>query len=321
MLPTPPTLPKALPKLPVFHGGVCLEPDKQTRLDCYIADTLCLMRRSQIKRRLLCAKVNDKAVKVSRLIKNGDVLNLSWEDPAPLDLIAEDMPLDIVYEDEKVIVINKAQGLVVHPGAGNRSGTLVNALLAHQLKKNKSGVDLFGGERPFIVHRLDKDTSGLIIAAWDNDTVSFLSDQFKERAVRKTYAAIVKGAPKEQRGIITTHIIRDPKDRKRFVATPEGEKGKLAVTRYRVIRNFGAHSLVLLRPKTGRTHQLRVHLKYLGAPILGDPIYSGADKRFPRATLMLHAKKLAITLPGATERSVFTSPLPSRFLDFIRLWD
>jgi 23S rRNA pseudouridine1911/1915/1917 synthase len=304
--------------LPEFRGGVCLAPGEQMRLDCYIAETLSLMRRSQIKRRSLSANVNGKTVKISRLIKNGDVLNLSWNDPAPLDLIPEDMPLDIVYEDDHVIVINKAQGLVVHPGAGNRSGTLVNALLAHRIKKNKSGIDSFCGERPFIVHRLDKDTSGLIIAAWDSETLSFLSDQFKDRVVRKTYIAIVKGTPKESRGIITTHIIRDPKDRKRFTTAPEGEKGKLAITRYRVVSNFNGLSIVLLRPKTGRTHQLRVHMKHLGVPILGDPIYAGADKRFPSAPLMLHAKKLAITLPSATEPSVFTSPLPPRFINFIR---
>jgi 23S rRNA pseudouridine1911/1915/1917 synthase len=170
-----------------------------------------------------------------------------------------------------------------------------------------------------IVHRLDKDTSGVIIAAYNNEALAFLAAQFKNRQARKTYAAIVQGTPREAAGNIETYITRDPRDRKRF--TVSANKGKLALTRYRVIRSWGAYSLVLLRPKTGRTHQLRVHLLHLGHPILGDPIYGVhgvrfAEGRFTEATLMLHAKSLRILLPGDAESQTFSAPLPARFSQF-----
>jgi 23S rRNA pseudouridine1911/1915/1917 synthase len=175
------------------------------------------------------------------------------------------------------------------------------------------------GPRPGIVHRLDKDTSGVIIAAFDEEAHEFLASQFKSRKVKKTYIAIVCGTPKEAKGKIETKLARDPKERKRFAVCTG--KGKASLTYYRVIKTWQSHSLVLLRPKTGRTHQLRVHMKYLGCPILGDPIYGAAKqgKLFPGATLMLHAKKLEITLPGKRERQTFIAPLPERFKEIIEL--
>ncbi len=282
------------------------------RLDRYVAETLGVLSRSQVKARSLSARVNGSAVKISRLLVPGDALDLEWLDSAPSDLEAQDLPLDVLFEDDRVIVVDKPQGLVVHPGAGNPSGTLANALLYRRLARGGVGA----GTRPGIVHRLDKDTSGVIIAAYDDDALAFLADQFKARTTRKTYIALVKGQPAADRGIIETRIARDPKDRKRFACVERG--GKLSLTQYRVLERYDGYALLLLRPKTGRTHQLRVHLRHLGFPIVGDPIYARPDARFPRATLMLHARRLSIVLPDAEGPSTFTSPLPERFRAAIR---
>jgi len=277
------------------------------RLDRFVPEYLRLLSRSQIKARNLSAKVNGKEVKLSRPVKRGDLLELLWDDAPAQDIIPENIPLEVIYEDERCVVINKPQGLVVHPGAGNRQGTLANALCFRLLQR---GGETGAGTRPGIVHRLDKETSGVIIAAWDEEAQAFLCEQFKSRRVKKTYAAIVTGVPKEKNGRIETFIARDPKDRKSFAVC---ERGKTALTFYRVLKSWQNYSLLLLRPRTGRTHQLRVHLKYLGHPVLGDALYGGADKHFPGAPLMLHSRELAITLIGETEQRIFTSPVPDRF--------
>ncbi|GHV02085.1 ribosomal large subunit pseudouridine synthase D [Spirochaetia bacterium] len=279
------------------------------RLDRYISEQLGLLSRSQIKTRSMEACLNGKAVKLSRIVKPGDSLELSWADPESTDLLPEDIPLGVIYEDSRVIVVDKAQGMVIHPGAGNHGGTLANALLFRRLQRQAGNQG--GGIRPGIVHRLDKDTSGVMIAAWDDEALAFLADQFKRRCVRKTYAAIVQGVPKETSGRIETMISRDSRDRKRFAVSPN--KGKSALTLYRVIRSWKGYSLMLLRPRTGRTHQLRVHMRYIGHPILGDPIYGFVDPLFPDAALMLHARSLSITLPGSESPVTFKAPLPDRF--------
>jgi 23S rRNA pseudouridine1911/1915/1917 synthase len=280
-----------------------------------VAEQLKLLSRSQIKSRSLEVWLNGKQVKISRLVKEGDQLELTWADPEPTDLLPEDIPLEVIYEDERVVVINKQQGMVVHPGAGNYRGTLANALLFRRL--HRGGLDVGEGFRPGIVHRLDKDTSGVIIAAYDNEALAFLAEQFKTRRVLKTYWALVMGSLSASCGSIETYITRDSRDRKRF--TVSLDKGKPAVTRYRVVRSWGTHSLVLLQPKTGRTHQLRVHLRYLGHPILGDPLYGLPDHRFPQASLMLHAKRLTLRLPGVTEPQTFRTVFPPRFRELIRV--
>jgi 23S rRNA pseudouridine1911/1915/1917 synthase len=288
------------------------------RLDRYVAEVLKLLTRSQLKTKLLNAKLNGKPAKLSRPVKPGDFLELAWADPEPLTLLPEDIPLDILYEDDRVVVLNKAQGMVVHPGAGNLSGTLANALLHRRLSHAGSvpAGSVPGNCRPGIVHRLDKDTSGVIIASYDDAALAFLADQFRARTVQKTYAAIVRGIPREKTGLIKTRIARDSRDRKRFAVSTD--RGKSALTRYRVIRSWGAAwSLLALRPHTGRTHQLRVHLRHLGCPVLGDSVYGSPDRQFPQATLMLHARTLAITLPGRDAPSLFRAPLPARFRDFV----
>jgi 23S rRNA pseudouridine1911/1915/1917 synthase len=306
------------------------------RLDRYIAENLRLLSRSQIKARELEARVNNKAVKISRIVKNGDKLELSWHEAQPLHLIPENIPLDIIFENSRAVVINKPQGMVVHPGAGNWQGTLANALYHRRLELRhltESGA-YTEGIRPGIVHRLDKDTSGVIIAAWDDEALAFLAEQFKARKAKKTYIAIVSGIPKEKKGRIETFIARDPKDRKRFmVSAPslgpgkglaqsrahDNAPGRASLTLYSVIKTWQSHSLLLLRPKTGRTHQIRVHLRHLGYPVVGDTIYGFTDPVFQNAGLMLHSRSLAITLPGETEQRVFKAPLPERFTKMFKL--
>lgn len=281
------------------------------RLDRYIAEGLCLLSRSQIKARQLKAKVNGKDVKISRPVKNGDAVELAWNEAEPVNIIPENIPLDIIFEDRRSIVINKSQGMVVHPGAGNWRGTLANALYYRGLAQGSFST---GGLRPGIVHRLDKDTSGVMIAAYDDEALAFLAGQFKSRKAKKTYIAIASGVPKEKKGRIETFIARDPRDRKRFTAA---ERGRTALTFYSVIKTWRTHSLIMLRPATGRTHQLRVHLRCLGHPIAGDPLYGFTDPLFPQASLMLHARRLAITLPGENQARVFKAPIPERFRSMI----
>jgi 23S rRNA pseudouridine1911/1915/1917 synthase len=302
--------------MPAFsHIITDILPSGGVRLDRYIAENLGLLSRSQIKARELKAIVNGREIKISHMVKKGDALALSWKEAEPVNIIPENIPLDILYEDDRAVVLNKPQGMVVHPGAGNRRGTLANALYYRKLEKNKFAETEGQGLRPGIVHRLDKDTSGVMIAAYDDEALAYLAEQFKTRKAKKTYIAITRGIPAEKKGRIETYIARDPKDRKRFAVTP---RGKIAVTRYAVIKTWSAHSLILLRPKTGRTHQLRVHLRFLGYPIVGDPLYGSADPLFPQASLMLHARSLAIILPGEDTERLFKSPLPERFKVMIR---
>jgi 23S rRNA pseudouridine1911/1915/1917 synthase len=300
-----------------YSGIVDTGTGPEMRLDLYAAERLKLLSRSQIKTRSLEAKLNGKPVKLSRPVKSGDRLELRWQRQAEERLEGEDIPLDILYEDDRVVVVNKPAGMVVHPGAGNPRGTLANALLYRRLLRlGKSAPD--GGEsrnpRTGIVHRLDKDTSGVIIAAYDDEALAFLAAQFKAGAVRKRYAAIVHGAPDPAEGIIRDAIIRDPSDRKRFTVVPaDSGKGKPARTMYRTLRSYGGYSLLLVKPRTGRTHQIRVHLKSIGHPVAGDPLYGFRGGLVSGAGLMLHACSLLITLPGSGAPSLFRAPLPARF--------
>jgi 23S rRNA pseudouridine1911/1915/1917 synthase len=296
-----------------YHGFVDLPSGRVVRLDVYIAECLGLMRRSQVKARRLSATVNGKKVKRSRPVRTGDELRLSWEDIPPLDIIPQRIPLNIVYEDDRVIVVNKQQGLVVHPGAGNMSGTLANALMWRLNQKPRGDSASAAGLRPFIVHRLDKDTSGLLIAAWDCAALSFLADQFRARTVRKVYAAVVRGCPPERSGVISANIVRDRNNRKRF--TVSEDSGRSALTYYKVVKNLDGCSLLRLRPKTGRTHQIRVHLRSIGHPIVGDPVYGQPYGR--QTTLALHAKSLELVLPGAEKRTRFVTKFPARFRELL----
>jgi 23S rRNA pseudouridine1911/1915/1917 synthase len=302
------------------YSGLVSEDHNGIRLDRYASLHLNLLSRSQIKTRLVTAKLNGKNVKLSRFVKSGDALELTWLSQVEENLEAQDIPLDILYEDSRVAVVNKKQGMVVHPGAGNYRNTLANALLFRRMQKTGEKGDgeqiLSRGPRTGIVHRLDKDTSGVIITAYDDEALAILSDQFKARTIQKRYLAIVQGTPPETRGRISGRIFRDPRNRKLF--TTGKDAGRSALSFYTVLKSWGAYSLLLVQPKTGRTHQIRVHLKSLGTPILGDPLYGRGDNRFKDAALMLHAWSLAIVLPGNVEASLFKAPVPNHMKVIIR---
>jgi len=283
------------------------------RLDKYCALRPDSISRSRLKNGALEITVNGQSAKMSRKVRPSDRLCIRWEDPVPEGIEPEDIPLSILYEDDNVTVLDKRQGMVTHPAAGNWTGTLVHALLWHW-KQKADGVN----PRPGIVHRLDKDTSGVIITARNPETETLLQERFRSRSVGKTYAAILCGVPREHRGEIRTQLIRDPKNRKRFTWTADPGKGRFAHTGYRVIRVYGPYCLVLFSLHTGRTHQLRVHSKYIGCPILGDSVYGKKDRLFPDATLMLHARSLRICLPGSETPVTFEAPVPLRFKKILK---
>ena len=316
--------------MPFFSTKVPQDYKEAERLDKYIASVKSELNRSKLKAGLLSVQINGKKAKLSSKINANDEIILEWEDNIPQDIKAEDIPLDIIYEDENVTVINKKQGMVTHPAAGNWEGTLVNALLYHWGKQTivrdtekdvQSQMNLF---RPGIVHRLDKDTSGVIITARNRNAEEFLIKSFKNHStISKIYIAICKGHPKQKVGIIRTYIRRDMHDRKKFAVCDENQGGKLAISKYKVVANYGPYSLIKVKIYTGRTHQIRVHLKSIGCPILGDPIYSKTDKNsiFYGASLMLHAYKLKIRLPdsaNAKQYAEFKAKVPLRFKKVIK---
>jgi 23S rRNA pseudouridine1911/1915/1917 synthase len=284
-------------------------PEGETlRADRYIA-SLGLFSRSQINRRSVTVRDSSgREMKLSRRLKDKEIIILEWGDPPSSDIVPEKLDLKIIYEDSDCIVIDKKQGVVVHPAQGHLHGTLVQGLLYRYEDLEAQ----FGGDRvrPGIVHRLDKDTSGLIIAAKNPETLDFLGAQFREHSVKKTYLAISRGTPPFPEGEIDEPIGRDSRDRKKF--SIRTGNAKEAFTRYRVLGEAQGYSLLQVRILTGRTHQIRVHLKSIACPILGDPIYSRRDSRFSDSTLMLHSWKLALVLPGPGKKR-FTADVPSRF--------
>lgn len=255
----------------------------------------------------------------NRKVRAGERIEVKIAAPREVGIAAEDIPLDVIYEDDDVIVINKPSGMVVHPAAGHESGTLVNALL-FRCGERLSGI---GGElRPGIVHRLDRDTSGLMVAAKNDRAHTFLSEKLSVHDVRRVYFALVRGLPREREGRIELAIGRDLRDRKKMAvarAADPARRVRSAVTNYRVIEEFAGISLVRFELETGRTHQIRVHIAALGHPILGDRVYGGGETPFERAHAKcfdgqcLHAGELAFEHPTTHEQMRFTSPLPSDF--------
>lgn len=273
-----------------------------------VLDACGCANRSHLQNIITSLTINGSRGKFSSKVKSGDVIQMEWQEIVPDDIQPQDLPLEIVYEDDQVTVVNKEQGMVTHPAAGNWTGTLVNALLFHW---GRGAVET--SHRPGIVHRLDKDTSGLIITAKNIASETWLQEQFQQRRVKKEYIAIVVGRPPAPSGNIKTQLIRDPRNRKRFKAVTDSAQGKFAHTVYRCIACYGPFSLMRLRLKTGRTHQIRVHMKYIGCPILGDPIYGSKNQVFPGATLMLHSSLLSLRLPESQDFTEFKSPTPKRF--------
>ena len=311
--------------MPYFSIKVSENYNNTERLDKYIASLPNGMNRSKLKSGLTEILVNGKKQKVSYKVKSGDQIDIEWEDNIPDNIDPENIPLDIIYEDENVTVVNKKQGMVTHPACGNWNGTLVNALLYHWGResiedlKEGSVQTILERRRPGIVHRLDKDTSGIIITAKNRDSEEWLQNQFREhKSLVKEYICICMGRPQHQHGIIDTHIVRDPKNRKRFKAVADTAEGKRAISMYKCIACYGDYSLMKVRIATGRTHQIRVHMKYLNCPILGDKTYAKADKRFADATLMLHSRLLKIRLPNDSEQTTFKTETPERFREVMK---
>lgn len=306
--------------MPFFSVKVSSEYTENERLDKYIASLPNGMNRSKLKSGITEILINGKKSKISQKVKANDQIDIQWEDNIPDNIDPENIPLDIIYEDENVTVVNKKQGMVTHPACGNWNGTLVNALLYHwgreSIAQLKEGTDaqIMERRRPGIVHRLDKETSGIIITAKNRDSEEWLQKQFKDRLLQKEYICICTGKPKERSGDLRTQIIRDPKNRHRFKAVIDTDEGKFARTIYHVISTYGNYSLIRVRIKTGRTHQIRVHMKYLGCPILGDSVYNSIDKQFPQASLMLHSYETKIRLPGESKYTCFRTKTPLRFL-------
>lgn len=289
------------------------------RLDLYLAAKIePSLSRTQVKSLIKRNKVMVNGTvenKPAFKIKTGDILSITIPAKGEEELQAEDIPLDILYEDSRVIIVNKPQGMVVHPGAGHTSGTLANALLHHYPQIAKVG----DKNRPGIVHRLDKDTTGLLVAAKNATALKQLQHQIKTRTAKREYLALCKGPFGKECGSIDAPLGRHPVDRKRMAVIkrqvePEGKvKTREALTHWRVVQTFGSdYTLVLLRLHTGRTHQIRVHLSYIGHPVIGDEVYSRAKTNLKLPGLALHAFKLGLYLGEAyDEYQEFTAPLPA----------
>lgn len=330
--------------MPFFSQKVPDDFQGSERIDKYIASLPNGFNRSKLKSGIHEILVNGNKSKLSGKIRAGDKIDIQWEDNIPDNIEPENIPLKIIFENDDVCVVNKEQGMVTHPAAGNWSGTLVNALLFHfgmgaiEQVKEGSAQEILALRRPGIVHRLDKDTSGVIITAKHRDAENHLSQEFKKRNAQKEYILIVRGCPPKRDGIIDTLIVRDGADRKRFKAIDEsaarnlrfGEDaarferrnlpcGKRAVTLYHVVAIYSNYTLIRAKLLTGRTHQIRVHMKYLGCPVLGDPIYSKKDNFFPDAPMMLHSRLLKIRLPGEKDLTTFKAAVPERFKKMIAL--
>ena len=281
------------------------------RADLFLAKVLPDLTRSAAQKLLEEGRVyrEDKPLKKNQRLDIGDQITVVIPDPVPLEAVPQDIPLDVVFEDEDVIVVNKPVGLVVHPAPGHPDGTLVNALL-HHCSGSLSGIN--GVIRPGIVHRIDRDTSGLLIAAKNDGAHLALADQLKDHSLYREYEAVAVGGFKEDTGTVDLPIARHQTDRKRMAVNHM--TGKRAVTHWTVLERFSGYTHLQCRLETGRTHQIRVHLAHLGHPVLGDPVYGGVRKGFPELTgQCLHARRLSFLHPRTGERITVESPLPDYF--------
>lgn len=306
------------------------------RIDKFLIDRLQDTSRSKIKDAADagCIRVNNKPVKANYKVKPGDLIVIMLTYPRKeFELVPEDIPIDVVYEDDTLLVVNKKPGMVVHPAHGNYSGTLVHAL-AYRYRS----LAMFTQEdiRAGLVHRIDKDTSGLLVVAKTEKAKSHLGKQFYNKTSHRLYQALVWGVPKEKEGTIDAHIGRNPKNRQVMAVFPDGSQGKAAVTHYKVLEDFGYISLIECRLETGRTHQIRIHMKYAGHPLFNDADYGGNQilkgttftkyrqfiencfKILPRQAL--HAKELGFTHPETRVWMQFNSELPEDMTEVIRKW-
>lgn len=292
---------------------VQLNNQQNQRIDLYLTENTELTR-SHIKK--LCDDglilLNDQQVKANKSVKDGDVILLILPETVNLDLVPENIPLDIVYQDDSLAVINKPQGLVVHAGNGTNGSTLVNALLYHL--DNLSGIN--GVIRPGIVHRLDKNTSGLLVVAKNDQAHLRLSKQLEDKTCRRIYVALLEGKLKDDKGVVDTFIDRNPKDRKKMTVSNSGRR---AITEYEVVKRFENYTLCRFSLKTGRTHQIRVHAKYLGHPVVGDIEYGYKNQKFNLNGQLLHAETLEFIHPVTGKRVSFSAPIPDYFTKILKI--
>ena len=294
------------------------EDNAQLRLDKFLAAETEEFSRNYIQKLIEDDKVrvNGLRAKSSFKLKEGDLVSLDVPDTVIPEILPEDIPLDIVYEDDDIIVVNKPKGMVVHPAPGHYSGTLVNALMYHC--SDLSGIN--GVLRPGIVHRIDKDTSGLLVCAKNNSAHSFLAEKFKEHSITRSYQAITAGKFKEAEGTVSGSIGRRTNDRKLMCVNEKN--GRCAVTHYKVLEQFAKYSYIECRLETGRTHQIRVHMAYIGHPVLGDTAYGGKISEYklngqPLNGQTLHAKTLGFVHPATGEYMEFDSQLPEYFTELL----
>lgn len=283
------------------------------RLDKVVVALVSHLTRTAVQRLIKggAVTVNGRAAKPGYRVQAGETVSVRIPPQPPTLVLPEAMSLDIVYEDEALLVVNKPAGLVVHPAPGHSGGTLVNGLLAYCPQVAAVG----GPERAGIVHRLDKDTSGLIVVAKDEATHAALQRQFKRRGVSKTYLALVEGQVQPPEGIIEAPIGRDRVRRKRMMVTPSGRQARTA---YRVLEYFADHTLLEVQPVTGRTHQIRVHLAWLGYPVVGDDVYGYRRQRLLQGRHFLHAARLRFTHPLTGEEMALEAPLPPELADVLK---
>lgn len=296
---------------------IITENEKGKRLDAYIATKNENITRTSAQRMIEEGNilVNGKKQKVAYKINIDDVVTVVPEEIKEISIEAEDIPIDVIYEDKDIIVVNKPKGMVVHPANGNYNGTLVNAIMG-MCKETLSGI---GGElRPGIVHRLDKDTSGLLIIAKNDKAHVKMSEQIKNHEVKKTYIALVRGVIKENEATIDMPIGRSTSDRKKMDVNKEG---KNAITHIKVLKRYDKYTLLQVNIETGRTHQIRVHLSYIGYPIIGDTTYSNGKNEFGVVGQCLHAKSLEFKHPITGKEMKLEAPLPEYFQDIINKLD
>ena len=278
------------------------------RLDKFLVRQLPDFSRSRIQGLIAdgFVDVNEHAAKkAGQTLESDSMVTVRIPPPVPADLIAENIPLDILFENDDMLVVNKEAGMVVHPAVGHADGTLVNAVLGYDPEIEGIG----GEERPGVVHRLDKETSGLILVAKNERAHRWLQDQFRLRRVEKTYLALVDGRPPTPSGRVEAYIGRDPSHRKRMAIVSES-RGREAISEYKTLESFKSHTLLEFHPLTGRTHQIRLHCEFLGCPIVGDKVYGRKKTSVDIDRHFLHASRLRIILPGETEPRTFEAPLP-----------
>lgn len=284
------------------------------RLDVFLADNVDVFTRSRAQKLISegCVTVNGKVEKANFRLKQGDLVQASVPESKKTEIVAENIPIDIVYEDRHMLVVNKAQGMVVHPAVGNLDGTLVNALMAH-CGDNLSGIN--GELRPGILHRIDKDTSGLLLVAKDDKAHSGLAEQIKAHSLTREYLCLVHGKIKEESGTIDAPIGRDEKDRKKMTITDKNSRN--AVTHFFVEERFDKYTFVRCRLETGRTHQIRVHMSKNGHPIVGDPVYGRKKEEFKLNGQLLHAYKVGFVHPIENEYMEFCREVPEYFKEVL----